>query len=101
MTAQRESCDLHNPACRRNAKEALKRGMWKRMWAPLRKNAVFFVDQSTLSRYFAGKASVPEGRNAISGSMTAGIDTTQSSPSTAGSPVGQPPESAGTPRTGR
>ena len=32
MTTQREAYDLHNPACRRNAKSALKRGMWKHMW---------------------------------------------------------------------
>jgi hypothetical protein len=32
VNAQREAYDLHHQACRRNAKAALKRGMWKRMW---------------------------------------------------------------------
>jgi len=31
-TPQREAYDLHHPSCRRNAKAAFKRGMWKRMW---------------------------------------------------------------------
>lgn len=32
MTEAREAFDLHHPACRRNVKAAIKRGMWKRFW---------------------------------------------------------------------
>ena len=32
MNAEREAFDLHNSACRQNAKRALKRGMWKNLW---------------------------------------------------------------------
>lgn len=28
----REAYDLHSQACRRNVKQALRRGMWRHMW---------------------------------------------------------------------
>ena len=32
MNESREAYDLHNPACRANARARLKRGGWKRIW---------------------------------------------------------------------